>query len=94
MRIAEAREESWRVRAEAAQAEVERLKQEWAADRQDRQDAYSGVRAKVERLRAALLKIEEIASRPSLSNEERMSAVWQLTVMALAEDKGSYEDQQ
>lgn len=34
-------------------------------------------------MREALLKIEEIPSRPSIADEERMSMVWQIVVLSL-----------
>ena len=51
------------------------------------------LQSRLDAVHVALLKAEEIVSRPSVANEERMSMVWQIVVSALSafDDRTSTE---
>jgi chromosome segregation ATPase len=83
----------WQAEAERLRADLERVTAELQTARSENHGLLADLdmteKARVEALaernamREALLKIEEIASRPSIADEERMSMVWQIVVLSL-----------
>jgi hypothetical protein len=79
-------QESMRADLERVTAERDQLKEHTAGLmrlKRAADEAAGNAEAERDAMRVALLKIEEIASRPSIADEERMSMVWQIVVLSL-----------